>query len=409
MSLKLKEKKGITLIALVITIVIILLVAVGIFIVINSKNTNEIKNSNNYSKDENRNSNNDLSINNSTYDSNFLEKVDDFEELEGKIIDMKNSGNDLYVSTINKVYRYKYSKFEEVLESTKSIKCIFLIGYDTVILQNSDNSYSIYAKDDKSSDTGMSSLYKELEGIEIENIIYAMDSDNSNKFILIREYDEGYYVDMYELDNNKNVKSKELKIPLHLSLGMNNSKEVNNIKQIYVKNESKLIFTLSDGKVYETGLSISFSDISNGYIKLYMEGTDVENLNNVNKVYTEGSTFKYGRPMFEKLGDKNNLYTYNSKVSDSFVGNPDEQYKISIPLPNGYTTDDIKNVIFDEDLIIEFNDNNIYVSNSNNLSNLLYNENLSLLNKSSKIKKIDLKSSEFIVLMDDNCIYEIDF
>ena len=402
-----KMKKNVIIVLAI--VLVLILVGVGGFISKSSKNNNKIQNLNNYSEyEEDIDLNVDFSKNEATYDSDFLEKLDDLEDLDGKIIDIKNSGNDLYACTNNKVYSYDYGGFEEVLNSTKTIKSMFLIGYDIVVLQNSDNSYSIYGKNYQSSNSAISSSFKELEGIETENIIYAMESDNSNKIILIRNYDNSYYVDMYELDANQNIKSKELKVPLHLSLGMNNSKEVSNIKQIYVENESKLIFTLSDGKVYETGLSISFSDVDNGYIKLYMQGTDVEDLSNVNKIYAKGSSLKYRRPLFEKLGDKNNLYTYNSEVPTSSVGTPDEQYKISISLPNGYTTNAIKSILFDEDLLVEFNDNSIYIAEKCNLSKLLYNEDLSSLNKNGKIIKIDLDSSDFVVLMDDNCIYEID-
>lgn len=390
-------------------LLVIILVGAGVFLSKSSKNDKKIQNLNDYNEyKEDINLNNDFSGNEATYDSDFLEKLDDLEDLDGKIIDIKNSGSDLYACTKNKVYSYDYNGFEEVLNSTKTIKSIFLIGYDVIVLQNSDNSYSIYGKNYQSSNSGISSSFKELEGIETENIIYAMDSDNSNKIILIRNYDNSYYVDVYELDVNQNIKSKELKVPLHLSLGMNNTKEVSNIKQIYVENESKLIFTLSEGKVYETGLSISFSDVDNGYIKLYMGGTDVEDLSNVNKIYGNGSSLKYRRPLFEKLEDKNNLYTYNSKVPTSSEGTPDEQYKISILLPNGYTTNDIKSIRFDEDLLVEFNDNSIYIAEKGDLSKLLYNEKLSLLNKNGKIIKIDLDSSDFVVLMSDNCIYKID-
>lgn len=313
----------------------------------------------------------------------------------------------MLVQTI-KYIDMNYYGFEEVLKSTKTIKSIFFIGNNIVMLQNSDNSYSIYGKYYQSSNSGSSSSFRELEGIETDNIIYAMDSDNNNNIILIRDYDNGYHVDKYELDANQNIKLKKLKMPIHLSLGMSNFKEVSNIKQIYVVNGNELIFTLSDGKVYETGAVISFAEEENGYIRLDMQGTDVEDLSNVNKIYGKGSSLTYGRPLFEKIGDKNNLYTYNSEVPVLSVGTPDEQYKISIPLPKGYTTNDIKNILIDKDLLIEFNDNNIYIAEKNDLSNLVHNEDLSSLNKNGKIIKMDIDNSNFVVLMDDKCIYEVD-
>lgn len=399
-------KKNVIILSII--ILVLILVGVGVFIGKNSKNSNEIQNSNNYSE-HTENIDDESSANEDTYNLDFLEKLSNFGEsdlgeLEGKVIDIKNAcyGN-LYACTSNKVYEYSYGKFEEVLKSTKNIKSMSWVGKYSIILQNSDNSYSMYIKDHESS----SSLFKEFEGIEAENTIYAFDT-NSN-IMLIKNYDNSYYIDKYQLDDNKNIKSKELKIPVYLGLGGNNSEEVYNIKQIYVKGPGSLIFTLVDGKVYETGLGgIAVRGMDNGGIKLSMEYTGIEWLNDANKIYTDGDITLGISPLFEKIGDKNNIYIYDEEDSKSSKGTPSEQYKISIPLPNGYTTDDIKNILFKEDLLIEFNDNSIYIAEEGNLSKLLYNEDLSSLNKKGKIINICLRGSYYTILMDDKCLYNID-
>ena len=391
-------------IGLIILIAALVLIITIVIIVINV-NLNKGNSSNGISSNENSSNNSDNA--NGKYNSNNLH-MEDTSSLDGTIIDIKNMGDDLYVNTEKKVYRQKYSKFEEILESTKIIKSILFVNDEIVILENKDNSYSMYGKVYDTSNSKISSSFKEIKDIELENVIYAMDSSNSNALILIKSYDDGYFVDKYELDTDLNIKSQNKKISLILSLGMNNSKEVNTIKDIYVADGNKLFFTLTDGKVYETGSSISFSDVKNGYIKLYMEGTTEEELNEVNKVFAMGSSLKYSRPLFEKQNDKNNLYIYNSKSSMTESGTPKDEYKITFTLPTDYNVDNIKNVLIDEDIIMEFDDSKIYVSSKDNVSNLSLNEELSSLNKNNKIKRIALDGSDIVFLMEDGCLYEFD-
>lgn len=338
---------------------------------------------------------------NEKQDFNFIAKVDD---CVNNITDIKLMDNHLYMSSANIIYKYNYSGCETILESNNNIKKIVFAGKDTFVLQNEDNSYSIYTKDNKMKDVEESKSFKEISGVETDNVIYALKCNSSKNLITISKNNDEIYVNKYELDSDLNVTSKEMNIPLHLSLGMDTNTEVDNIKDIYVSDYNKLYFTLSDGKEYQTGLNILFSDVENGYIKLYTQGTDIQDLDNVNKVYGEGCIFDFSRALFEKIGDNKNIYTYNS--DSPLVGNPEDEYKITIALPEKYSCDNIKNILIYEDVIIEFNDSDIYVSEKNNISNLIYNENLSSLNKNQKLKKYEVFNSDIYLLLDDNCLYE---
>lgn len=395
---------------------ILLGVVGGISIITKIKNNNEIEKLNSYSEIKYGNIedivDNEMDVNSkeSRYDFDFLDKIDNLEKIEGEITDIKYTNKDLYISTNNKVYKYAYSNCEEIINSDKTIKSIEIVNYETIILKNIDNSYSIYHKDYENTSSGVVAGFKEVkgtEGINLDNIVFLGDNDY-NDISLIRQYKEGLCVDRYYMDNDLNITSKELKMPLVLEIGLDNVIEIKDVKQICADASTGFRALLSNGNVYSSGALYSFSNKDASHNKLEITISAIEELNNVDKIYAIGNSRDYKRPLFGKVGDKNNLYTYNNETS--LIGIPDEQYKITIPLPTGYTTDDIKEVMFAELLIIEFNDKNIYIADKNNISELVYNEDISTLYKKGKIEKIERKDLlDFVALMDDKCMYELDF
>jgi len=336
------------------------------------------------------------------YASDVLRESYKLEELNGKILDIKSSGKDLYLSSKDKVYG-GYD-FEEMLTTSKDIKSMFFVKNSTMILEDSSNKKAVYGEYFES--IGADPKFKEIEGINLDNAIYASESVNNNSFNVIRNVGNTFVVDKYELDQTNNVTNKTLNVPLYLDIGGEGNK-VNNIKQIFIESDSKLIFVLSDGRVFDTGLSITFL-FKDNYVTL-SSNTKVAMLDNVEKVYGYGSSMEFRRPLFEKVGDKKNLYTYTDDVSMSTLGTPEDQYKITIALPTEYTTDDIKNVVIHEDMLIEFNDKSIYTASEEDISKLEYNSTLTDYNKNNKLKKIALMNSYIVALMDDKCVYEIDF
>lgn len=423
-----KDKKKILII--VVSIVILLLLIGGIVAITGSKNKDEIGNTNysdtdtsidddsDYSDEyewENTYSDEDIFANESEYD--LLEKREESKEIQGKIIDIYTSEyNNSYICTNNKVYKYHSGNLEEIINSKKTIKNIkdiYVSGFDiTIVLENTDNSYSIYLYERFSETTD---LAKEIEGINLENIMFAVygkyiSSITGNKTLdVVRKNENQYFVDSYEIDNDSlNVQSKQLNLPLYLKFGMGvqGQDKVNNIKQIFYSGASNnVVFALDDGKIYSSKI---LEYVVNDNAVVLTTDLKIEDLENVDIVFENGDSIYYSRPLVKINGDSQNLYTYNNEVSLLTLGTPEEQYKITIPLPQGYRTEDIKNVIFDDDLIIEFNDKSIYISERETISELKFYEELTTLNKEGKLTKIAFESIYVVALLDDKCIYEID-
>lgn len=332
------------------------------------------------------------------YDSDIMEKLDDLAELQGEVVDIRNLGSDLYVSTRNKVYQYTFGTFNEIIEVPKEIENIVVWGEDVFVLKYTDDSYGVCRKSYEDS------LFKEVEGIDAENAIYVNDSYTENTLVLIKAYEDAYYVDKYEIDDNNIVISKELNIPVRICEDGGDYFE--NIKHIaYIEKGRTLYFTLTDGKVFSAGgwITIFYKD---DYATVNV--TQNELLNNAERIFEFGDIFTYSRPLYEQVGDEKNLCVYLYDEYETMVGNPAEQYKIIIPLPDGYVASDIKDITFDDALIIEFTDNNVYVSKEENISELQYNESLTTLCKEGQLKRIAFTALDMVALMDDNCIYELE-
>lgn len=422
------DKKKILII--VVSIAILLVLIGGIVAFTGSKNKEEIGNTNysdtdtnNDSSDmdneyENTYSDEDIITGESEYNFNSLDKVYGLDEIEGKIIDIYNAQYYNYMCTNNKVYEHAYGNLKEIINSNKNIKNIkdiYVIGlFTTIILENMDNSYSIYLYEHLSETP---ELAKEIEGIDLENMIFAVygryisASTGNSTLDVVKEYENQYFVDSYEIDNDSwKVQSKKLKLPLYLEFGsgFTDADKVNNIKQVYYSSRSnKVIFALDDGKIYSSKIETIAYDLEDNYAIINTD-LKIEDLENVDIVFGNGSSIYYSRPLVKITEDSQNLYTYNSDVDLFTLGTPEEQYKITIPLPQGYTVEDIKKVIFDDDLIIEFNDKSIYISERETISELKLHEELTTLNKDGKLIKIAFKSIDNVALLDNKCIYEID-
>ena len=229
---------------------------------------------------------------------------------------------------------------------------------------------------------------------------------------LVRGNRNECYVDGYDVDSNGNATKKYTKLPFKYETLTDNSNEVYDVKQVYRSiNQDEAYIVLADGSVHE-GAGIGNGSASMVYDEnscKFPAGRALEPiLKNVNKIYSCGSISKYSRPLYSQIGDNKNLYTYKSDNSIGVYGVPNDQYKITIPLPEGYTTEDIKNIVIEEDLLIEFNDGSIYESNKNKITELSYDEGLSDLNKKGKTKKFDVLDFDIVVLMDDKSIYKVE-
>lgn len=381
--------------------VIIALTGVGIFITKGNENdgTNSLGKNENY-QESNADSKGTSNKSGAKYDLEFLEEIKYHEQIKGEVIDIGNIDDKFYVCTSNKVYYYNVVEFMEVINSTKDIKSIYLVGENSVILENSDNTYSFYFQN------SYGEKFKTIDDIEIENTIYASYeySWSGREIFLIKQEEGNYSIDYYSLDNNFNIETKALQKPLVVKANVDGKFQENtNIENIYVVDGSDLRVTLNDGKVYSIGGEVeSFGNVKDGIISATVYAA--EQVNDAKKVYNEG----YLRPIYEKIGDKNNLYTYSDELPLRTIGTPDEKYKVTMPLPEGYTTDDIKKFIDDlGEMAIQFNDNSIYVLEDEENSKFEYNEELSKLLKDNKIKNMAIEVMDLVVLMDDGHVYKV--
>lgn len=315
------------------------------------------------------------------------------DEVSGKITDIKEFDNTLYISVENKVYEYDSRGLKEVLTSDKNIKAITMIGYEAFILQNDDDTYSVYVNT-----IYMENDYKEIKGIDFSNVIYVMYNKTDSVLNLFKLEQEQYYVEVLLVDYELNIQSQEAKKTLGIKLTEGvDSRNVRDIKQIFVVNSTDMLVVLKNGEVYTAGTTMFSKDLDNFYI----HGKDDLKLEDVEKIYTIN---KYD-PVFEKISDRENLYTYENSILIS-SGKPNKEDMIKIPLTEGYKTSDIKNVFASRDIVIEYNDKSIFQASSYALRELGRNDKITKLNQENKIKRITGKSFEFCILLDDKNLYE---
>lgn len=320
-------------------------------------------------------------------------KISKLDEVERKITDVKEFGNITYISAENKLYTYDTRGLEEFLVSTKNIKEIVIMGYEAFILKNQDDTYSIYintAYGEKE--------YKEVKDIDISNVIYVAYSKIDCELKIFKLHEEGYFVDIIAVDYEANVKSQKIKIPLSIKLNNSgDSRIVRDIKQIYIKDSTDLLIVLKNGEVYSPGITI-YSSTQNEY---YIHGTDEKILDGVEKIHAVNGY----DPIFEKISDKDNLYTYDDYI---LLNNKktNEEDIIKIPLTNNYKTADIKNVFSNRSIIIEYTDNTIVQASSYTLNQLIQNDEITKLNKENRIMKIEIYNFKFCILLNDKILYE---
>ena len=345
------------------------------------------------------------SINGENYASNsVLMEITDSEiiKLNHEIIDI----SDFYLCTKDKVYSMEDGK--ECFQSTKQIKKIYYtdLKESIIILQNSDNSYSLYIKKEEYGET-----YKEFNNMDLENTVRAKIDYKSGELVFVRKNSNNkYYADVYNIYKNQDeieIKKTKEKLPL---IYRNASYNIEGIKDIY-SSPYDVLFSIGNGKIYKGYLYGGYVDYirdtrdesyqiecsdDDTLDKLYNN----EKLDNIEKIWGSHDTTVY---FIELTNDKNSLYELGMQQDNVYL------YKRNFP--NNYTTKDIKNVIGGlSNAIIEFNDSTICTVKKENTSELILDQELTSLNKQNKIKNIALdKYMSYKVLMDDNCIYSYNY
>lgn len=385
-----------TLAIIISAIFIILFIGICV-IIVNNSNTDVSNNVTAKTNSEIK----EQSFNGENYASNpILKEITNSEmiKLNHEIIDISN----FYLCTKDKVYSMEDCK--ECFQSTKQIKKIYYTDLEgsIIILQNSDNSYSLNIKKEEYGET-----YKEFNNMDLENTVRAEIDYKSGELVFVRKNSNNkYYADVYKIYKNRDeieIKKTKEKLPL---IYQNDSYNIGDIKDIY-SSPYGVLFSIGNGKIYRgyyghveyirntsnEGYRISCSD-DDALDKLYNN----EKLENIEKIWGSYDTGSY---YIEFTNDKNSLYELGMQQDNVYL------YKRNFP--NNYTTKDIKNVIGGlSNAIIEFNDSAICTVKKENTSELILDKELTSLNKKNKIKNIALDEyMSFKVLMDDNCIYEL--
>ena len=121
---------------------------------------------------------------------------------------------------------------------------------------------------------------------------------------------------------------------------------------------------------------------------------------NVNKLYCFDAFYK--TPVYSQIGDNTHLYVKEpgEKISD-------EPVELVMGLPDGYTVESIvlAKIVSDE-LLVEFDDKSVYCLDIDK-QEWEKKEELSGLNGEGKALQLAVCGNDFVVLMDDNTLYDV--
>ena len=323
-----------------------------------------------------------------SYESTLLKIHKASQDYKGKISDIIMYDHTLYVLAENKVYNASLNTYAEVIEVDENAKEIMNIYDYAALMKNNDGSYS-YVTSNGSYQFKEDHLFYSMIGSELTNIVF----------------DQGQlYVHSYDYKNDLSKPQSSKKILIKQGEG-SSAQYIDTIKDMYCFGARNFFVLLNDDVLYDTygdgtfssSLSMSkYKDDASFIIRNFPK------LEKVQKVYA--TSIRFGRPLYSVVGDSSSLYTYDKSVRNE-IGIPSADKQIQIAMPDNYTVDNIKTVVFNKGLLVAFDDGNVYIASKNDISHLEMNEELSNLNKENKI--IEFGSDvDFVVLMNDKTLYE---
>lgn len=374
------NKKNIIIISIAILIIVIAILTV-VFKSDSKPNKVETNNTN-----ENYNSENVSDEDEPNYQSSLLDLYDNFDDdnVNGNIIDMvgNSTDNNYIVTKDNKIYRNALGGFKYVFTADKNFKRILTNTISgNLLIENKDGSYSLYSINDT-------------------NIKYTFNAEN-----LVMAYISGAQPTIYTLENNYLYMKNTEKLPVYIdeSNARLSSNPVYSNGKIKYANPSltSLAIIKDNGDTYYASMNGGWSLTEKN---AYAIGTNSNYglINNVEKIYANGSSTYYKHPFYSKISDVNNLYVRESKLTSTTT--------YTIALPTGYTTEDIKELHAVEEIIMVMNDGNIYYKeDAEETSSWELVEELTNLNKDNHIISIVETNTQMLMLCDDNNLYEIDY
>jgi|GEM_PF-663704 len=256
------------------------------------------------------------------------------------------------------------------------------------LIENEDGTYTFY-KEFKKQDGEIASIEDStpLEGIDLNNIGYISTwwAAEEPIFAFYLDGSTVMYTDFLE-------PAKALTIEKWLSeetLGFG-------VRDLYTDYYLGSYVLLENGEIYSiSGVGKTIEYYGSGTIA----SSDYPDVTGVSKVYDYGQYEYSDSYIYEKIGDDKNIHIRETyRDGEAFV----------ISLPETYTTADISLVVTSkEGILVEFSDRSIYVENPSEEGQLIYCEELTLLNQSGHILKI-AGDDDLFVLMDDHHLYTID-
>lgn len=318
-----------------------------------------------------------------------IELFYNLEDVDFTIIDIavnKNFLNEIYVLTSD--YIIAGLEDDGTLKEPRRVSPQSVRFYDNGynLVENEDGSYTFYKRYQKDGEVASIEESRPVEGINPENICYINAYLNKGEE-LYALYLDGSTV-MY---TNFIDPARALTIKAHFSHEIKSG--VRELVSDYFLH-SYILF--ENGEVYNTpghNNSIDLNETTDTIVCF-----DTPTVTDVNKLYAYGLHYSRSSYIYEKIGDDKNIHIcQDMRDAEAFV----------VSLPEKYTTADISSVVTSWDgLLVEFSDGSIYVEDYYQQGQLIYCEELTLLNQEGHILKI-IGSSKIYILMDDHHLYTI--
>ncbi len=303
------------------------------------------------------------------------------------------------------IYRFVAGKLNKLCTVSKNNSDVYIVNsayFDTLVIEETKNGKVNAYKE------GGKHFFKGLELLEDERII---DHDASTVYV-VSGTTGNYSVKAYAVQEDF---SAALKYERRIG-GYVLNKETSLMKDVISEywsrgdNDVWELHTVADDRTLYTFSGVK--PTSMGY--QFCSCTEYSSITGVETVYGSKSGLGHYAPVYSKAGDTAAVYTLAQ--GESFL-NTDDDRRIKINLPDGYSTEDIENIIGSKSsIIIEFNDGMIYAANSIDERNsgeydceIL--RDLSELNSENRIVAITATwtvMNRIYVLLDDGVIYFVD-
>lgn len=329
-----------------------------------------------------------------------LWEEDDYLEFYGSIDDILLNGafESIYANGI--LYNLSYSNWEPYWQKWPIGEGLEILSFDASVLvaKKEDGSLWAFGYDGEDENGEMSLCSMQLDCSE-EDYVYGYHPVASGEFACVYLDENGACrYKRYDLIAGEVVADYPLLCEL--------DDELYPVKQLYNFGSTYCII-LTDNTFCTSGTSISYEDQG----ALLDDNTRKER-ENVDVYYGWDSLMK---DCISFADDDTSLYFYD-EIMDWEAKQSHEEL-VRIPMPDGYTLDDISTFSLENDILITFSDGAVYCLDSSAVNNAVNGDVLPLekvegldeLMASGSVVKLFKNSSYLVALMDDGCLYRVCF